>query len=126
MALLYALIFVSRTGLLACPRTNLARQARRPVLLLATALVLIVPWLAKNWIWAGNPVSPYDFACPGGVTEHVANLAERFISLGHEVHIVAPSSDDEAEPIARKQTVDRCRHQLFINDSGSEAMTGIR
>jgi phosphatidylinositol alpha-mannosyltransferase len=45
-------------------------------------------------------VSPYDFAYPGGVTEHVANLAEQFIGLGHEVHIVAPSSDDETEPIS--------------------------
>src|SRR5947209_19427670 len=45
-------------------------------------------------------VSPYDFAYPGGVTEHVANLAEQFIRAGHQVHIVAPSSDDETEPIA--------------------------
>jgi len=45
-------------------------------------------------------VSPYDFAYPGGVTEHVASLAEQFIASGHEVHIVAPSSDDDAEPIS--------------------------
>lgn len=45
-------------------------------------------------------VSPYDFAYPGGVTQHVANLAEQFLAFGHEVHIVAPSSDDESEPIA--------------------------
>ena len=45
-------------------------------------------------------VSPYDFAYPGGVTEHVASLAEQFIANGHEVHIVAPSSDDDAEPIS--------------------------
>ncbi|MDQ6672266.1 MAG: glycosyltransferase family 4 protein [Chloroflexota bacterium] len=44
-------------------------------------------------------VSPYDFAYPGGVTEHVANLAEQFLARGHEVHVVAPSSDDEAEPV---------------------------
>ncbi|MBV9172703.1 MAG: glycosyltransferase family 4 protein [Chloroflexi bacterium] len=44
-------------------------------------------------------VSPYDFAYPGGVTEHVAHLAEQFRTSGHEVHIVAPSSDDESEPI---------------------------
>jgi phosphatidylinositol alpha-mannosyltransferase len=43
-------------------------------------------------------VSPYDFAYPGGVTEHVAHLAEQFLTHGHQVHIVAPSSDDEAEP----------------------------
>jgi phosphatidylinositol alpha-mannosyltransferase len=45
-------------------------------------------------------VSPYDFAYPGGVTEHVANLAEQFLARGHEVHVVAPSSDDETEPIS--------------------------
>jgi phosphatidylinositol alpha-mannosyltransferase len=54
-------------------------------------------------------VSPYDFAYPGGVTEHVANLAEQFIARGHEVHIVAPSSDDEAEPIA---SVDAPIHRI--------------
>src|SRR5215813_10266994 len=43
-------------------------------------------------------VSPYDFAYPGGVTEHVAHLAEQFLASGHQVHIIAPSSDDEAEP----------------------------
>jgi phosphatidylinositol alpha-mannosyltransferase len=54
-------------------------------------------------------VSPYDFAYPGGVTEHVANLAEQFLAHGHEVHIVAPSSDDEAEPSA---SVDAPIHRI--------------
>ena len=43
-------------------------------------------------------VSPYDFAYPGGVTEHVSHLAEQFVTRGHQVHIVAPSSGMEAEP----------------------------
>jgi len=59
MALLYALIFVvSRTSLPAFPWKELARQARRPVLL-AIPLVFILPWMLKNWIWVENPVSPF-------------------------------------------------------------------
>ena len=37
-------------------------------------------------------VTPYDWATPGGVNEHIAPLAERLIGGGHEVRIVAPSS----------------------------------
>lgn len=44
-------------------------------------------------------VSPYDFAYPGGVTEHVSHLATKFREKGHEVHILAPSS-------ARKEAAD--------------------
>jgi len=40
------------------------RHNRRPLLrplatVAACALVMIVPWAAKNWIWLGNPVSPF-------------------------------------------------------------------
>ena len=37
-------------------------------------------------------VSPYDFASPGGVNDHVRNLAVRLQRLGHETRIFAPSS----------------------------------
>ena len=37
-------------------------------------------------------VTPYDWATPGGVNEHVAPLAERLIASGHEIRIVAPAS----------------------------------
>src|SRR5438128_11871475 len=37
-------------------------------------------------------VSPYDFASPGGVNDHVRNLAIRLQELGHESRIFAPSS----------------------------------
>lgn len=37
-------------------------------------------------------VSPYDFALPGGVNEHVTNLHSQFIARGIESSIVAPVS----------------------------------
>src|SRR5438270_11753113 len=67
-------------------------------------------------------VSPYDFAYPGGVTEHVAHLAEQFLARGHEVHIVAPSSDDETEPIASVEApVHRIGRVVSIPANGSVA-----
>jgi phosphatidylinositol alpha-mannosyltransferase len=67
-------------------------------------------------------VSPYDFAYPGGVTEHVSSLAEQFLARGHEVHIVAPSSDDEAEPIVSVDApVHRIGRVVSIPANGSVA-----
>ena len=37
-------------------------------------------------------VSPYDFASPGGVNDHVRNLAVRLQALGHDTRVFAPSS----------------------------------
>ena len=37
-------------------------------------------------------VSPYDWSYPGGVRDHVWHLAEQFISMGHDVRILAPAS----------------------------------
>jgi len=37
-------------------------------------------------------VSPYDFASPGGVNDHVRHLARQLRHMGHETRVFAPSS----------------------------------
>ena len=37
-------------------------------------------------------VSPYDFAYPGGVVNHISCLERCFTQMGHEVKIIAPAS----------------------------------
>jgi phosphatidylinositol alpha-mannosyltransferase len=37
-------------------------------------------------------VSPYDFAYPGGVVNHILALEQHFTNWGHEVKIIAPAS----------------------------------
>ena len=65
-------------------------------------------------------VSPYDFAYPGGVTEHVSNLAEQFMTRGHQVHIVAAQSDHlaaqatlAADDLPAQREVGRLRRRVL-------------
>jgi phosphatidylinositol alpha-mannosyltransferase len=37
-------------------------------------------------------VSPYDFAHPGGVNNHIIQLEKHFLRMGHQVRILAPRS----------------------------------
>jgi phosphatidylinositol alpha-mannosyltransferase len=43
-------------------------------------------------------VCPYSWDVPGGVQEHVRDLAEALIDLGHDVSVISPADDDEALP----------------------------
>jgi len=38
-------------------------------------------------------VSPYDYSVPGGVNNHIGQLAREFNRLGHEVRILVPNSE---------------------------------
>ncbi|MER5701598.1 glycosyltransferase family 4 protein [Micromonospora sp. NPDC002296] len=43
-------------------------------------------------------VCPYSFDVPGGVQNHVMDLAEALIGLGHEVSVLAPADEDSSLP----------------------------
>jgi phosphatidylinositol alpha-mannosyltransferase len=43
-------------------------------------------------------VSPYSFDVPGGVQNHIMDLAEALIGLGHEVSVLAPADEDATLP----------------------------
>ena len=43
-------------------------------------------------------VSPYDYAHPGGVVNHIRALAEQYTRLGHEVRVIAPTSNKAENP----------------------------
>ncbi|WP_435206433.1 glycosyltransferase family 4 protein [Micromonospora sp. bgisy143] len=43
-------------------------------------------------------VCPYSFDVPGGVQNHVVDLAETLIGLGHEVSVLAPADEDADLP----------------------------
>jgi len=56
-------------------------------------------------------VSPYDFAYPGGVTNHISSLERQFTRMGHEVKVIAPASqavstfDDRFIPIGKPRPI---------------------
>ncbi|GIJ47743.1 GDP-mannose-dependent alpha-(1-2)-phosphatidylinositol mannosyltransferase [Virgisporangium aliadipatigenens] len=43
-------------------------------------------------------VCPYSFEVPGGVQNHVRDLAETLIEMGHEVSVLAPADEDAELP----------------------------
>jgi len=42
---------------------------------------------------------PYSWDVPGGVQQHIRDLAEALIDLGHEVSVIAPADDDRPLPL---------------------------
>jgi len=56
-------------------------------------------------------VSPYDFAYPGGVTNHISSLEHYLTRMGHEVKVIAPVSKgvsafgDRFIPIGRPRAI---------------------
>jgi phosphatidylinositol alpha-mannosyltransferase len=40
---------------------------------------------------------PYSWDVPGGVQQHIRDLAEALIEFGHEVSVIAPADDDERQ-----------------------------
>ncbi len=56
-------------------------------------------------------VSPYDFAYPGGVANHITNLYQHLTRMGHEVKVIAPASrvisafGDRFIPIGRPRAI---------------------
>src|SRR5690349_2910740 len=43
-------------------------------------------------------VCPYSLDVPGGVQNHVKDLAEALIARGHDVSVLAPSESDDLPP----------------------------
>ena len=43
-------------------------------------------------------VCPYTWDVPGGVQQHIMNLAETLIDLGHHVSVISPADDDTPLP----------------------------
>ena len=43
-------------------------------------------------------VCPYTWAVPGGVQQHIRDLAEALIGLGHEVSVISPADEDTPLP----------------------------
>jgi len=68
-------------------------------------------------------VSAYDFAYPGGVTSHIAELAAQFQNMGHTVKILAPcaSSSDRIEGF----DVLACGRPVPIPAAGSVARVSL-
>lgn len=67
-------------------------------------------------------VCPYDYTYPGAVAEHVRHLAAEFVRAGHEVHVIAPSSENPAD---RGIYFHRMGHPFGVPANGSVARVSV-
>lgn len=65
-------------------------------------------------------VSPYDWLTPGGVNNHIEQLADRFAEYGHEAVILAPASEEVDD--ARVEVLGR---PISVPASGSMARIAL-
>ncbi len=70
-------------------------------------------------------VSPYDFPYKGGVTDHIAHLDEGLRALGHEVKIMAPTSNEAADATEAKNFYPVSRRIIAIPANGSVARISL-
>ena len=63
-------------------------------------------------------VSPYDWSVSGGVNNHIAHLAEKFVEQGHQVHIVAAGTKPVTGDVCPITTIGR---PMPLRVSGSVA-----
>ena len=52
---------------------------------------------------------PYSWDVPGGVQQHIRDLAEALIDAGHEVSVISPADDDTPLPPYVTGPAGRCR-----------------
>jgi phosphatidylinositol alpha-mannosyltransferase len=67
-------------------------------------------------------VSPYDYAHPGGVNNHIAHLAQEFRRVNHDVTIVAPVARDQTVP---EGVLDVSRSIATVKSGGSNARVSL-
>ena len=66
-------------------------------------------------------VSPYDYSVPGGVNKHINHLMREFTQLGHDVHILVPSS----EQVADERVINASSSIIVVPFAGSIARISL-
>jgi phosphatidyl-myo-inositol alpha-mannosyltransferase len=70
-------------------------------------------------------VSPYDFPYKGGVSDHISHLDEQLRTMGHEVKILAPTSNEADDATQAKNFYPVSRHIIRLPANGSVARISL-